>query len=436
MPLSSPRATMRLTQLAASNNIGKVESMGAVDTHVGGSINDPQSWKQYLQHDSISSSPDLLPTSLLEDELDVSKDNDWTILGNFDASIDPTSLHLRTIRQTNVLTGSCITSDTSNAYLAICGKGLRRITRGSTRVGGDHGSGGTRTHVLGGFVTFVSLRHYAETRTVYVPFAPDNIQPIFWMGMHFVVLLGEEGSPYNHGSDESRRASMDEDSSDVRHWGSSRTSVRMKSNFRRPYVMAVRVDCKRGEENSILPPVDGQVHMFDMPSLHSNKIEQEHDLLEDDETATSKQVIDENKSKKSIAYPTRFQTVSINLPSVNESLGLLSPVLTLGGEKSQLFEDSTIYSKALTVSSIPSSPPGIVLSFQCRSALVVVNHTLVPFQDNKDNSVVSPSSGKSMSLSSFVHRGHRLLVDAGLDDNLMPKKSRKDVWCTGGQVSL
>ena len=116
MPLSSPRATMRLSQLAASNNIGKVaESVVATDTRVDGSINDPQSWKQYLKQDSISSSPDLLPTSLLEDEQDLSNDNDWTSLGNFDASIDPTSLHLRTIRQTNVLTGSCIASDTSNA---------------------------------------------------------------------------------------------------------------------------------------------------------------------------------------------------------------------------------------------------------------------------------------------------------------------------------
>ena len=116
MPLSSPRATMRLSQLAASNNIGKVaESVGATDTRVDGSINDSHSWKQYLKQDSIRSTPGLLSTSLLEDEQDLSNDNDWTSLGNFDASIDPTSLHLRTIRQTNVLTGSCIASDTSNA---------------------------------------------------------------------------------------------------------------------------------------------------------------------------------------------------------------------------------------------------------------------------------------------------------------------------------
>lgn len=44
----------------------------------------------------------------------------------------------------------------------------------------------------GGFVTFISLRYYAESRTVYLPFAPKQLSSIIWGGMHFVIVLGEE----------------------------------------------------------------------------------------------------------------------------------------------------------------------------------------------------------------------------------------------------
>ncbi len=133
----------------------------------------------------------------------------WSSLGLFDATIDPASIHMRTVRRSNTLTGSCITSDTNNSYLAVCGKGLRRIVHRGDR-GHQYSS-----FVLGGFVTFVSLRHYTESRTIYLPFAPASIQPVYWAGMHFVALLGEKTS---------KEAPRD----------------------RRPYAMLVRVDCSQG----------------------------------------------------------------------------------------------------------------------------------------------------------------------------------------------
>ncbi len=44
----------------------------------------------------------------------------------------------------------------------------------------------------GGFVTFISNRYYAETRTVFLPFAPKQLSAIIWGGLHFVVVLGDE----------------------------------------------------------------------------------------------------------------------------------------------------------------------------------------------------------------------------------------------------
>ena len=44
----------------------------------------------------------------------------------------------------------------------------------------------------GGFVTFISNRYYAETRTVFLPFAPKQLSAIVWGGLHFVIVLGDE----------------------------------------------------------------------------------------------------------------------------------------------------------------------------------------------------------------------------------------------------
>ena len=46
----------------------------------------------------------------------------------------------------------------------------------------------------GGFIAFLSMTHFTETRTVYLPFAPKSVYPIVWGEMSFVLVL-EEGGP-------------------------------------------------------------------------------------------------------------------------------------------------------------------------------------------------------------------------------------------------
>ena len=202
LPLRHPHASVKLSLIECST------SVRGDDNHDQGSD----------CHDMNSSDPFSRRVDHNADvEIRIYEDNHahWSSLGLFDASIDPASIHMRTLRRSNTLTGSCMTSDTNNAYLAICGKGVRR----NVHRGGNGYRQSTSRQVLGGFVTFVSLRHYTESRTIYLPFAPASIQPVYWSGMHFVALLGEKNS--------------------------------LKSpRRRRPFAMLVRVDCSHGGARS------------------------------------------------------------------------------------------------------------------------------------------------------------------------------------------
>ena len=330
MPLSHPRATMQLSQLVLGSR--------KEDRSVEHDNDDPSIWHKFLSLQQEANEPN---------EQTSSGGDDWSSLGTFDASIDPTTLSLRTIRQSNVITGTCVTSDTNNGYLAVCSKGLRRVVHKSK----DENNRRHISHVLGGYVTFISLRYNAESRTVYIPFAPESIQSVYWMGMHFVVLLGEEGRVSTEG---------DKD----RHQ-------------RRPYAMAIRVDCS--QESPLLSPVS--------------------------------------------LTPSRFQCMSIALPTINESLGVLhlSQLLTTSGSLQQL---ESIETRAIAVSSIPSSPPGIILSFRVGSTLVVVNHTLLPFQ-------AEGVGKKQIILPTLVRPGHRALLNVGQSDATISNYG--NVWCLGGQ---
>jgi hypothetical protein len=44
----------------------------------------------------------------------------------------------------------------------------------------------------GGFITFVDLQHSSESRTMYLPFSPKSIYPVFWGEMALVIVLSDE----------------------------------------------------------------------------------------------------------------------------------------------------------------------------------------------------------------------------------------------------
>eukprot|EP00986_Skeletonema_menzelii_P019047 scaffold27055_cov155-Skeletonema_menzelii.AAC.12 len=319
-PLSRPSTTVKLSQLTGMKETG----------------GDSLIWKDIVSSDSESGKESDYDH---DKKKDATKSN-WANLTSFDASIDPATVSLRTLRHTNIVTGSCFTSDKNNSHLAVCGKGLRRnLLRGK------------KIHSLGGFVTFVSLRHYAESKTIYLPFAPRNIHPVYWRAKHFVIISGERGT---YGGDHN------------------------------PCAVIVRVDSTQGGLDTM-------------------------------------QSIDVK----------RFYPVPIKLPSINESLGLFS--LTLAQEQTD------VCSEIIGVSSIPSSPPGILVSYQNLSAeeahattTVVVNHTL----DLSKNVAV----GAEFAFLTTVRPGHRVLIDDTAVCETSPNEvaaastlQQNNMWCTGGQ---
>jgi hypothetical protein len=115
-------------------------------------------------------------------------------------------------------------------------------------------------------------------------------------------------------------------------------------------------------------------------------------------------------------------------PSVKESLGSFSDLFTTR-------ELEHMESKAVAISSIPSSPPEILLSFQTTDSLLfVVNHSLLPLHDG-----YATAKANVMSLSTVVRPGHRALLDAGSKTHKVTYSgsmlNMSRVWCTGGQAS-
>ncbi|EJK51386.1 hypothetical protein THAOC_29443 [Thalassiosira oceanica] len=236
------------------------------------------------------------------------REKHWDYLSSFDASIDPSSLRLRTERRTNTIIGSCITSNVSNAFLAVCGKGLRRRSKDLLE--------------SGGYVTFISLKNGAEVRTLFLPLEPTSIHTAYWTGMHFVMIMG-------------------------RHDRSGK-----------PYALAIRVD-------------------HGVPSA---------DFSRDIQDAMQR--------------TRRFQAFPIDLHDCMEP------------------------SRIIGMSSVPSSPPGILVScgYQQvgkgqRSKLVVTNNTLA----------LRTTKGGVFEISSSVCSGHTAFLD---DEG---KAGISDIWCIGGQ---
>jgi hypothetical protein len=359
VPLSEPSASLQLSQLpyGVANDTNKEELISVSDTE-----GDPVVWKRMLsrsqQHSEFGSI-----NAVDSDKQEIATNNDWSRLTQFDASIDPSSLIFRTLPRSNVITATCITSDTSNAYLAICGKGLRRIVHRNRR---------QIEYVLGGFVTFVSMRHSTEARTICLPFAPESIHPVYSQGVHSVILLGEEG-PISVSA--MRGASI------VERWDEDFSRIEPTYQGRSPFAMSVRVDSSRGVDVSAENDITGGF----------------------------------------VQHPRRFQPVGINLPSASVSLGVFFRLFSQDISRRL----DSIQSKALAVSSIPSSPPSIIVAFQGKSdsshIVVVVNLSLCPF--------------KGSSMSTLVHHGHRVLLDVGYGNEQPAVRDTKSMWCTGGQVS-
>jgi len=164
--------------------------------------------------------------SIIEEEGEVSGDHEMTAIASefkalplFDCTMEPSTFQNVTVRNRPT------TCTTAFGYVAIAGRGTRRIGRKRLRVSTDKASvisphqgaavsvdeGSEKEkspitkveqkkdiweleydYVPGGFVTFISLEHYAVSRTVFLSFEPKSIHPMVWNDAQFIVVLGKE----------------------------------------------------------------------------------------------------------------------------------------------------------------------------------------------------------------------------------------------------
>jgi hypothetical protein len=249
-PLSEPEATIVLSQYGG--RLVEKELDTTVDPRNGdeGDVLDPNdapgsgnSSKDHSSsgpYDTSEGPSDPTEAECFEEAGEVAKG--FINLPNFDATIEPSTIQYRTVRNRPTLCAPAFD------YVAVGGDGARRFRRkgqkraasnetfmgqsskqeeesATTRLESrqgippttrkDEGSAesdgladvvskqkGTVVddweweyyHVPGGFVSFVSLRHYSESRTVFLPFRPKSMSPVVWDNKHFVVVLGEDPS--------------------------------------------------------------------------------------------------------------------------------------------------------------------------------------------------------------------------------------------------
>lgn len=95
----------------------------------------------------------------------------------WDPQVDPFTAIYRTAD--NVPT-HCISAF---EYVAIAGRGRRAQARAAK----------SKQSAQGGFVTLLSLQHFAEIRTLFLPFVPKTVSPFAWGGMQFLFVIGDQG---------------------------------------------------------------------------------------------------------------------------------------------------------------------------------------------------------------------------------------------------
>lgn len=103
-----------------------------------------------------------------------------------DSTFEPSTLSDKTTN--NVVTLSCA----AFGYVAVAGKGLRRIRR-YEYIDQDLNSRyrSKVEAVPGGFVTLISTLYYTESRTIFVPFEPLLIRPVYWNRMQLLIVCGK-----------------------------------------------------------------------------------------------------------------------------------------------------------------------------------------------------------------------------------------------------
>jgi hypothetical protein len=112
----------------------------------------------------------------------------------WDATLDPTTLHHQTIH--NVPTHCTSAHD---EYICIAGRGQKRWYYDERNSANDHNGSTIMNNAVnsndensfGGFVTFIATSTMSEKRTLFLPFVPEHVSPLYWGDMKLILITGQ-----------------------------------------------------------------------------------------------------------------------------------------------------------------------------------------------------------------------------------------------------
>jgi hypothetical protein len=163
LPLSTPIATIPLTIYYAND-----ERMSQQESK--------QSRKTLMEQPQLKKLEDL---AMIYDDHQPHMD-----FSTIDSTLEPSTLSDKTFN--NVATVTCA----AFGYIAVAGHGLRRIRRYEHLDQSSKTKSEVQT-VPGGFVTLLSTTYHSESRTIFVPFEPMLMRPVYWNNMQLLILCGK-----------------------------------------------------------------------------------------------------------------------------------------------------------------------------------------------------------------------------------------------------
>lgn len=223
----------------------------------------------------------------------------------------------------------------------------------------------------GGFVTFISVRHKTESRTVYLPFAPKQLSAIVWGGMHFVIVLGDESL----------------------------------APTRAPVAAAIRVDSfdvtsvPRGEAPNLSRKDRSQNVVPMMPSADDKEVKQ-----------------------KPMCTIRRFHLIPILLPSKGSTT---SEVVTAVAVSSALTDPPAI---VLQYSSDPSMSGDLIVTL-CSLRVLDLVPSILTHRATGGHRRIGKDADRALAIRTHLQHGHV----AHIPHRAEPSTTRH-TWCTLGQV--
>jgi len=348
--------------------------------------------------------------------------NDFLDLTFFDATMEPSLYRYRTVTNKATQCLSCA------EYIAICGRGFRfqfheKSEELRTRESQDLQEK-LRPDVMkddlheGGFLSFVSLRHMNETKSLFLPFPPTKLSFFEWKGMSFVACLRDPTIQFDN-KDLQKLSKLDETD-----------------------VILIRIDVSVEGEHSFHP--DSRIlHDFDDENRNLT-IHSDQNFSKTNDTDDQVNFSNHSSRHFSGSKIRRFQPIPLQWEMLDISK---LPVWSMGGSREDNFKhvrnwENHIQSHVIDISMhVNSTPPSLVAVHEIKKGLDVkriatLHHFMEIQRSNYSNLKSNPKyiqekDSDIVAMTSMKPRHFACLESSRAETE---RKHYKSQFCLGGQV--